>query len=65
MGIVITFCFYIGDSLAEVIGSPTGFPFIEVFYKATGTVRGATGMTVFIVAKYISTNLAGVATASR
>lgn len=63
--IVITFCFCIGDSLAEIVDSPTGFPFIEVFYKATGTVGGATGMTVFIVAMNISANLAGVTTASR
>jgi choline transport protein len=62
---VITFCFCIGDSLAEIIDSPTGYPFIEVFYKVTGTVGGATGMTIFIVVMNVAANLASVATASR
>lgn len=62
---VITFCFCIGDSLAEVIDSPTGYPFMEVFYNSTGSLAGATAMIFFILAMIVFANLAVVATASR
>lgn len=62
---VITFCFCIGDSLDQVIDSPTGYPFMEVFHMATGSISAATAMSFFIMVMIVFANLAVVATASR
>ncbi|KAL6918845.1 hypothetical protein ACHAPO_010537 [Fusarium lateritium] len=61
---VITFCFCIGD-LGQVISSPTGQPFMQVFLNSTQSVASATAMSTFIVAMTIFANLTVVATASR
>ncbi|EGR44120.1 amino acid transporter [Trichoderma reesei QM6a] len=61
---VITFAFCIGD-LEEVISSPTGYPFMQVFYNTTKSASSATAMSVFIVAMSVFSNLTMVATASR
>ncbi|KAM6513953.1 hypothetical protein FALCPG4_015141 [Fusarium falciforme] len=61
---VITFCFCIGD-LGEVITSPTGYPFMQVFYNSTQSASSATAMAVFIVAMTVFSNLTMVATSSR
>ncbi|KAM6508466.1 hypothetical protein FALCPG4_018317 [Fusarium falciforme] len=61
---VITFCFCIGD-LGEVITSPTGYPFMQVFYNSTQSANSATAMAVFIVAMTVFSNLTMVATSSR
>lgn len=61
---VITFSFCIGD-LYEVIESPTGYPFMQVFYNSTKSTASATAMSVFIVAMTVFSNLTMVATASR
>ncbi|KAK4891677.1 hypothetical protein LTR27_009685 [Elasticomyces elasticus] len=42
----ILFC--LGD-LTAAVATSTGFPIIEVFYQATGSIRGATGMSSAIV----------------
>lgn len=31
-------------NVEDAISTPTGFPFIEVFLNATGSIRGATAM---------------------
>ncbi|KAF4969966.1 hypothetical protein FZEAL_10132 [Fusarium zealandicum] len=61
---VITYCFCIGN-LEEVIMSPTGQPFMQVFYNSTQSVSGATAMASFIVAMTVFSNLTMVATSSR
>lgn len=61
---IITFCFCLGD-VDNVLSSPTGYPFIQVFYNATQSTSGATAMTVFVVFMTIFCNLTMVATASR
>lgn len=61
---VITFCFCVGN-LEDVIDSPTGYPFIQVFYNSTRSTSGATAMATFIVFMNFFANLAVVATASR
>lgn len=61
---VITFSFCIGD-LGEVIASPTGYPFMQVFYNSTESASSATAMSVFIVAMTVFSNLTMVATSSR
>ncbi|UKZ61281.1 uncharacterized protein TrAtP1_002548 [Trichoderma atroviride] len=61
---VITFCFCLGD-LGEVLESPTGYPFMQVFYNSTQSTSSATAMSVFIVAMTVFSNLTMVATSSR
>ncbi|KAH7124297.1 amino acid/polyamine transporter I [Dactylonectria macrodidyma] len=61
---VITYCFCIGN-LEEVIMSPTGYPFMQVFYNSTQSTKSATAMSVFIVAMTVFSNLTMVATSSR
>ncbi|RGP73716.1 hypothetical protein FLONG3_6264 [Fusarium longipes] len=61
---VITYCFCIGD-LGQVISSPTGQPFMQVFLNSTQSVASATAMSTFIIAMTVFSNLTMVATASR
>lgn len=61
---VITYCFCIGD-LEQVVSSPTGQPFMQVFLNSTGSASSATAISFFIVAMTVFSNLTMVATASR
>ncbi|KAH8646232.1 amino acid/polyamine transporter I [Xylariales sp. PMI_506] len=61
---LITYCFCLGD-LDEVIESPTGYPYLQVFYNSAQSARGATAMAVFVIFISIFSNLTIVATASR
>lgn len=63
----ITFEEIITDPLfhREALGSPTGYPYLQVFYNATKSTSGATAMAVFVTFMSIFSNLAMVATASR
>ncbi|KAM0186757.1 hypothetical protein ACHAPI_011541 [Fusarium lateritium] len=61
---VVTYCFCIGN-LEEVLMSPTGQPFMQVFYNSTQSVSSATAMASFIVAMTAFSNLTMVATSSR
>lgn len=42
--LVMTFCFAIGD-IDEALASTTGFPYMEVFQRVTGSARSATAMS--------------------
>ncbi|KAF2400463.1 amino acid transporter [Trichodelitschia bisporula] len=64
---VITYSFTILD-VDEALSSPTGllgFPFIHIFWKATGSKGGTTAMVVIIVALLTSAAISILATASR
>jgi choline transport protein len=61
---VITFCFCVGD-LAAVLATPTGYPFIQVFYNSTQSITGATVMASTVIAVWILSNGALIATMSR
>ena len=45
--------------------SPTGYPFIEIFYQATNSAGGATAMVCVILAMIFFGTIALIATASR
>lgn len=62
--IVITLIFTMGD-LEELLETPTGFVFIQVFYNATGSKAGTTVMSLLIVFALIGSEIACIATASR
>ncbi|KAI9801611.1 MAG: hypothetical protein M1825_003290 [Sarcosagium campestre] len=61
---IITYCFCITD-LEAALGSTTGYPFIDVFYSATGSKGGATAMACIIVVLIICACISILATASR
>jgi choline transport protein len=61
---VVTFCFCAGD-ITEILSTPTGFPFIQVFYNATQSYAGATIMTSIIITMALCSTISNVATASR
>ncbi|KAK3644233.1 hypothetical protein LTR56_009770 [Elasticomyces elasticus] len=47
---VITFAFIAGDPL-YIVDSPTGYPFIEAFYNATGSKAGTSVMVGIMIVK--------------
>jgi len=60
----VTYCFCIVD-LEAALGTKTGYPFIEVFYAATGSKGGTTAMTLIIIVLLIAAGISILATASR
>lgn len=60
--IVILFC--IGNA-EEGFKSPTGWPFVQIFYNATQSKAGATAMTSIIITMYICAIFGYMASASR
>ncbi|KAJ9603546.1 hypothetical protein H2200_011732 [Cladophialophora chaetospira] len=61
---LITFCYTLGD-LDSVLSTPTGYPFIQVFYNATGSKGGATAMSCILVLSAVTNGMTNMATASR
>lgn len=61
---IITFCFCIGN-VQEVLSTPTGYPFIQVFYNATGSTAATTALTSFIIFVSAAGNLTNTVSASR
>lgn len=59
---VILFC--VGD-IEAAEKTPTGYPFIEIFYAATGSAGGATAMVCVILALIFCATIGLTATASR
>jgi choline transport protein len=65
-GMLIATIFCTGDIDAALNAQTTiGFPFIEIFLQATGSVGGSTGMTSIIIALAFSSTIGFLATASR
>ena len=61
---VITFCFCIGN-VEDAVNSPTGQPYIQVFYNATNSHAGATVMSAIIVFMTLCAIITNLATVSR
>ena len=62
MYIVILFCF---GNVTETLDTPTGWPFIQIFYNSTKSKGGATAMTSILIAMYIFATFGFLASASR
>ena len=58
----ILFC---AGNIENALNTPTGFPFIEIFYQATNSAGGATAMVCVILALAFFATIALIATASR
>ena len=62
--VVITLCFTMTDTTA-LLNSPTGFPFIQLFYNVTNSYVGTDIMAAIIVINLVSAVISEIATASR
>jgi choline transport protein len=60
--LVLLFC--IGN-VENALNTPTGFPIIEIFYQATGSVKAATAMQCAITIIGFASNIGVVASVSR
>ena len=63
-GALMAILFCVGD-LEAAEKSPTGYPFIEIFYAATGSEGGATAMVCVILTLIFAATIGLIATASR
>lgn len=63
-GMLIAVLFCMGN-VNEALTTPTGYPFIEIFYQATNSVGGACAMTSVILAIAICTVAGMLAATSR
>jgi len=61
---MLTVLFCIGD-LETVVGTKTGFPFIQVFYDSVGSIAGATAMAAVVLALTWACAIGITTTASR
>ncbi len=61
---VITLIFIWGD-IEEVAATPTGLPFVQIFFNITQSFAGTTIMAVIVITALFSSLIAVVATASR
>ncbi|KAJ9645999.1 hypothetical protein H2199_003042 [Coniosporium tulheliwenetii] len=64
LGMIITVIFVWGD-MDEIALSPTGYPFIQIFYNITHSYAGTNIMTAIIIVTLTACVIATVATASR
>ena len=62
--VIVTICFTLGDA-TTVLETPTGYPFIQVFYNATQSYAGTNVMTAIIVIMLAACAVSEVAAASR
>lgn len=61
---MLTVLFCIGD-LETVLGTKTGFPFIQIFYDSVGSIAGATAMAAVVLALTWACAIGITTTASR
>lgn len=62
---VLSLCFAIGDNLNTILASPTGYPFIEIYYNATQNYSGTNFMVAIPILLLTCACIAEIATASR
>jgi len=60
---LVTFCFCLTSP--DILGTPTGYPYIQVFFNATNSYAGANVMTAIIITMTVCGCISNVATASR
>ena len=64
LGITITVLFCMG-SVEDAVNSPTGFPFMEIFFQATNSLTGTTVMISICIVMALSAQAGLLAAASR
>ncbi|KAI7474376.1 hypothetical protein KC357_g5215 [Hortaea werneckii] len=61
---LIAICYCIGD-IEAVLSTPTGYPFIQIFYNITGSLAATNAMTAFIIILSASSCITIMAGSSR
>ncbi|ORY11433.1 amino acid/polyamine transporter I [Clohesyomyces aquaticus] len=61
---LVTFCMMAGN-IEDLLATPTGQPFIQVFYNATGSKAGTSAMTAIMITMATFGCVTNVATSSR
>ncbi|KAI7537202.1 amino acid permease [Hortaea werneckii] len=61
---LIAICYCIGD-IDAVLSTPTGYPFIQIFYNTTGSLAATNAMTAFIIILSASSCITIMAGSSR
>lgn len=61
---LVTLCFTLGE-VDSVLHTPTGFPFIQIFYNTTGSLTATNAMTAVLIVTLTASTITEVATASR
>ncbi|KAJ5216980.1 hypothetical protein N7468_009988 [Penicillium chermesinum] len=61
---LVTLCFTLGE-IDQVLDSPTGSPFIQIFYNTTRSLTATNAMTAVLVVTLTASTITEVATASR
>ncbi|KAI3392041.1 hypothetical protein diail_6315 [Diaporthe ilicicola] len=62
---IITFAFCVGPNVEDILASPSGYPFMALFYNSTKSTASVTIMSFFILVIMVASDLSVVATASR
>ena len=62
--VIVTLCFTIGDA-ASLLETPTGYPFIQLFYNTTHSYFGTNFMTAIIIIMLWACTVSEIAAASR
>lgn len=60
----VTMCYCLGD-LSEIIDTPTGYPFIQVFYNSTNRLAATNVMVTIMIITLTACRISEVATSSR
>lgn len=60
----VTLCFCLGD-LAAIVDTPTGYPFIQVFYNATQSYTATNILVAIVLINLTACSVSTLATASR
>lgn len=63
-GMLITVLFCVGKP-GDALSSPTGYPFIEIFYEATNSLPGSLTMCSIVLVNYCCSLVGMLAAASR
>lgn len=61
---LLTVCFTIGD-VKSVIDTPTGYPFIQIFFDTTENYTATNAMVSILIVSLIASTITEIATASR
>lgn len=61
---MIVYCLCLGD-LTDALSTPTGYPFIQVFYNSTQSITAATIMASAVIFMWMFSGMSGVAVTSR
>ncbi|KAJ5937266.1 hypothetical protein N7454_004921 [Penicillium verhagenii] len=61
---LVTLCFTLGE-VNTVLDTPTGYPFIQIFYNTTGSLVATNAMTAVLIVTLTASTITEVATASR